>query len=149
MRSSAIALVFLLVGCSTGGTTSLPTISPAPPSSSSSPLPELQPRLDAIGILLTACVARLRGEPVDPADNCAHLMPDVTGVIDEVEKQSDKLPPGGRSAVEQVRKALTEIAPCEPWFAAGGTSADAQLDLRCDKAWDGLFKAYSVVRNAA
>ena len=149
MRSSAIALVFLLVGCSTGGTTSLPTISPAPPSSSSSPLPELQPRLDTIGTLLTACGARLRGEPVDPADNCAHLMPDVTGVIDEVEKQSDKLPPAGRSAIEQVRRALTDIAPCEPWFAAGGNSSDTQLDVRCDKAWNGLFKAYSAVRNAA
>lgn len=150
MRYSAIALVFLLVGCGTGGnTTSLPTITPAPPSSSSSPLPELQPRLDAIGILLTACIARLHGEPVGPADNCAHLMPDVTGVIDEVAKQSDKLPPGGRSAVEQVRTALTEIAPCEPWFAAGGKSADAQLNVRCDKAWDGLFKSYSAVRNAA
>lgn len=149
MRSSAIALVFLLAGCGTGVTTSLPTITPAPPSLSSSPLPELQPRLDAVGTLLTACVARLRGEPVDPADNCAHVMPDVTGVLDEVEKQSDKLPPNGRSAVEQVRKALTEITPCEPWFAAGGTSPDAQLDARCDKAWDGLFKGYSAIRNAA
>ena len=148
MRSSAIALVFLLVGCGTG-TTSLPTITPAPPSSSSSPLPELQPRLDAIGTLLTACIPRLRGEPVDPMDNCAHLMPDVTGVLDEVEKQSDKLPPSGRSAIEQVRKAITDIAPCEPWFAAGGNSTDGQLASRCGKAWDELFKGYNALRNAA
>ena len=148
MRSSAIALVFLLVGCGTG-TTSVPTITPAPTSSSASPLPELQPRLDAIGTLLTACLPRLRGEPVDPMDNCAHLMPDVTGVLDEVEKQADKLPPSGRSAIEQVRKAITDIAPCEPWFAAGGTSTDGQLDSRCDKAWDELFKGYNALRNAA
>lgn len=148
MRHSAIALAFVLVGCSTG-TTSLPTITPAPTSSSVSPLPALQPRLDAIGILLTACIPRLRGEPVDQADNCAHLMPDVTGVLDEVEKQSDRLPPAGRSAVEQVRRSLTEIAPCEPWFAAGGASADGQLNARCDQAWDGLFNGYSTLRNAA
>lgn len=148
MRHSAIALVFVLVGCGTG-TTSLPTITPTPTSSSVSPLPALQPRLDAIGMLLTACLPRLRGEPVDRMDNCAHLMPDVTGVLDEVEKQSDKLPPAGRSAVEQTRKSLTDIAPCEPWFAAGGTSADAQLDDRCNKAWDALFKNYNALRNAA
>ncbi|MEV6237775.1 hypothetical protein [Lentzea sp. NPDC051838] len=148
MRSSAIALVFLLVGCGTG-TTSLPTITPAPTSSSASPLPDLQPRLDAIGILLTACIPRLRGEPVASVDNCAHLMPDVTGVLDEVEKQADKLPPPGRSAIEQTRKALTEIAPCEPWFAAGGTTADGQLNARCGKAWDELFKSYTALRNAA
>ncbi|MEU0877325.1 hypothetical protein ABZ345_01900 [Lentzea sp. NPDC005914] len=148
MRSSAIALVFLLVGCGTG-TTSLPTITPAPASSSASPLPELQPRLDAIGTLLTACLPRLRGEPVDQMDNCAHLMPDVTGVLDEVEKQADKLPPSGRSALEKVRKAITDIAPCEPWFAAGGTSPDGQLDARCGKAWDELFKGYNALRNAA
>ena len=82
-------------------------------------------------------------------DNCAHLMPDVTGVLDEVEKQSDKLPPAGRSAVEQTRKSLTDIAPCEPWFAAGGTTADAQLNDRCTKAWDALFKNYNALRNAA
>ncbi len=148
MRSSAIALVFLLVGCGTG-TTSLPTITPAPPSSSSSPLPELQPRLDAVGTLLTACVPRLRGEPVDAMDNCAHLMPDVTGVIDEAEKQAGKLPPPGRSAIEQVRRAIKEISPCEPWFAAGGSTADGQLNARCSKAWDELFKGYNTLRNAA
>ncbi|MDX8029151.1 hypothetical protein SK803_02965 [Lentzea sp. BCCO 10_0856] len=148
MRYSAIALAFVLVGCSTG-TTSLPTITPAPTSSSASPLPELQPRLDAIGTLLTACIPRLRGEPVDQMDNCAHLMPDVTGVVDEVEKQSDKLPPTGRSAIEQVRRSLTGIAPCEPWFAAGGASADGQLNARCKEAWDGLFKGYNALRNSA
>ncbi|MGW6929036.1 hypothetical protein ACWGE0_03165 [Lentzea sp. NPDC054927] len=148
MRYSAIALAFVLVGCSTG-TTSLPTITPAPPSSSASPLPELQPRLDAVGVLLTACIPRLRGEPVDQMDNCAHVMPDVTGVVDEVEKQSDKLPPPGRSAIEQVRKSLTDIAPCEPWFAAGGVSADGQLNARCTEAWDGLFKSYNALRNSA
>lgn len=148
MRSSAIALVFLLVGCGTG-TTSLPTITPAPPSSSSSPLPELQPRLDAVGTLLTACIPRLRGEPVDAMDNCAHLMPDVTGVVDEAEKQAAKLPPPGRSAIEQVRRAIKEIGPCEPWFAAGGSSSDGQLNARCGKAWDELFKGYNTLRNAA
>lgn len=148
MRYSAIALVILLSACETG-TTSLPKITPAPGSSSASPLPELQPRLDAVGMLLTSCVARLRGEPVDPVDNCVHLMPDVTGVIDEVEKESGKLPPAGQAAIAEVRRQLAEIAPCEPWFAAGGTSADAQLNSRCDKAWDGLFKGYSAVRNAA
>lgn len=148
MRYSAIALAFVLVGCGTG-TTSLPTITPTPPSSSVSPLPELQPRLDAIGILLTACIPRLRGEPVDRMDNCAHLMPDVTGVVDEVEKKSDKLPPAGRSAVDRVRKSLTGIAPCEPWFAAGGASADGQLNARCNEAWDELFKSYNALRNAA
>ncbi|MET9631200.1 hypothetical protein ABZX92_27425 [Lentzea sp. NPDC006480] len=148
MRSSAIALVFLLVGCGTG-TTSLPTITPAPTSSSASPLPQLQPRLDAIGILLTACIPRLRGEPVDDVDNCAHLMPDVTGVLDEVSQQADKLPPQSRSAIEQVRKALIDIKPCEPWFASGGTTADGQLNSRCGKAWDELFKSYNALRNAA
>lgn len=148
MRSSAIALVFLLVGCGTG-TTSLPTITPAPTSSSASPMPELQPRLDSIGILLTECIPRLRGEPVESVDNCAHLMPDVTGVVDEVSKQADKLPPASRSAIEQIRRALTEIAPCEPWFASGGTSGDGQLNARCGKAWDELFKAYNALRNAA
>ena len=63
MRYSAIALAFVLVGCGTG-TTSLPTITPTPTTSSVSPLPALQPRLDAIGVLLTACIPRLRGEPV-------------------------------------------------------------------------------------
>ncbi|GGU17401.1 hypothetical protein [Lentzea flava] len=149
MRYSAVALVLLLVGCGSAGTTSLPTITPAVTSSSSSPLPELQPRLDAIGTLLTACLPRLRGEPVDPVDNCAHLMPDVKSVIDEVEKQAGKLPPNGRSAVEQVRRALTGIEPCEPWFAAGGSSTDGQLDARCGKAWDELFKGYTTLRNAA
>ncbi|GAB2810380.1 hypothetical protein [Lentzea nigeriaca] len=149
MRSSAIALVFLLVGCGSAGTASLPTITPDATSSSSSPLPELQPRLDAIGVLLTACIPRLRGEPVDNVDNCAHLMPDVKGVIDEVEKQTAKLPPNGRAAVEQVRKALTDIKPCEPWFAAGGSSADGQLNARCGKAWDELFKGFTTLRNAA
>ncbi len=148
MRYSAIALAFVLVGCGTG-TTSLPTITPTPTTSSVSPLPALQPRLDAIGVLLTACIPRLRGEPVDQMDNCANLMPDVTGVLDEVEKQSDKLPPTSRSAVEQARRSLTDIAPCEPWFAAGGSSADAQLDDRCNKAWDALFKSYNALRNAA
>ncbi|MET8764482.1 hypothetical protein [Lentzea sp. NPDC004782] len=148
MRYSALALVFVLLGCGTGGTSSLPTITPAPTSASSSPLPGLQPRLDAVGTLLTACLARLRGEPVDPADNCARLMPDVTGVLDEAEKQSGKLPPAGRAAIEQVRRALTEIGPCEPWFAAGGSSADGRLDARCGKAWDELFKGYNALRNA-
>jgi hypothetical protein len=148
MRYSAIALAFLLLGCGTG-TSSLPTIKPAPASSTGSPLPDLQPRLDAIGVLLTDCAARLRGEPVAPADNCTHVMPDVTGVIDEVEKQSAKLPPAGQSALAEVRRQLTEIAPCEPWFAAGGTSADGQLDARCEKAWDALFDGYSAVRNSA
>jgi hypothetical protein len=147
MRYSAIALAFVLVGCSTG-TTSLPTITPTTTSSSTSPMPELQPRLDTIGILLTACIPRLRGEPVDGMDNCAHLMPDVTGVVDEAEKQSDKLPPTGRSAIEQVRRSLTGIAPCEPWFAAGGASADGQLNARCAEAWDGLFKSYTALRNS-
>lgn len=149
MRYSALALVFVLLGCGTSGTSSLPTITPAPTSASSSPLSGLQPRLDAVGTLLTACLARLRGEPVDPADNCARLMPDVTGVVDEAEKQSDKLPPSGRAAVEQVRRALTEIGPCEPWFAAGGSSEDGRLNARCGKAWDELFKGYNALRNAA
>lgn len=148
MRYSAIALAFLLVGCGTS-TTSLPKIAPAHTSSSSSPLPDLQPRLDAIGTLLTACITRLRGEPVDPADNCVHVLPDVTGVIDEVEKQSSKLPPSGQAAVAEVRRQLTAIAPCEPWFAAGGTSADAALNARCDEAWNALFQGYNAVRNAA
>ncbi|GAA3623573.1 hypothetical protein GCM10022267_07120 [Lentzea roselyniae] len=148
MRSSALALVFLLVGCGSE-TTSLPTIVPAPTSSSASPLPELQPRLDAVGVLLTACIPRLLGEPVDRMDNCAHLMPDVTGVVDEAGKQAAKLPPAGRSAIDQVRKALADIAPCEPWFAAGGVSADGQLDARCDKAWDELYQSYNALRNAA
>lgn len=148
MRSSAIALVFLLVGCG-ATTTSLPTITPAPTTSSTSPLPELQPRLDAIGTLLTACIPRLRGEPVDRMDNCAHLMPDVSGVVDEVEKQAGKLPPAGRSAIEQIRKALAGIEPCEPWFAAGGASPDGQLNARCDKAWAELYRSYNALRNAA
>ncbi|WP_330274917.1 hypothetical protein OG205_04245 [Lentzea sp. NBC_00516] len=148
MRYSAIALAFLLLGCGTG-TSSLPTIKPAPTSSTGSPLPDLQPRLDAIGVLLTDCAARLRGEPVAPADNCTHVMPDVTGVIDEVEKQSAKLPPAGQTALTEVRRQLAEIAPCEPWFAAGGTSADGQLDAACKKAWDALYDGYSAVRNSA
>lgn len=148
MRYSAIALAFLLLGCGTG-TSSLPTITPAAPSATGSPLPDLQPRLDAIGVLLTECAARLRGEPVAPADNCARVMPDVTGVIDEVEKQSAKLPPAGQAAVTDVRRQLAEIAPCEPWFAAGGVSPDGQLDARCKKAWDALYSGYSAVRNAA
>ena len=148
MRHSAIALAFLLAGCGTG-TSSLPTITPAPASSAGSPLPDLQPRLDAIGVLLTDCAARLRGEPVDPADNCTHVMPDVTGVVAEVEKQSSKLPPAGQAALAEVRTQLAAIAPCEPWFAAGGTSADSELDARCKKAWDALFRGYSAVRNAA
>ncbi|NKE62898.1 hypothetical protein FXN61_41730 [Lentzea sp. PSKA42] len=147
MRYSALALVFLLFGCGSG-TTSLPTITPAPTSSSVSPLPELQPRLDAIGVLLTACIPRLRGEPVDPVDNCAHLMPDVTGVLDEVDKQAAKLPPAGQAAIAETRRHLAEIAPCEPWFAAGGVSADGSLNARCDKAWDALFKSYNALRNA-
>ncbi|MEU3644547.1 hypothetical protein AB0E59_14305 [Lentzea sp. NPDC034063] len=148
MRYSAIALAFLLLGCSTG-TSSLPTITPAVPSVTGSPLPDLQPRLDAIGVLLTDCAARLRGEPVAPADNCTHVMPDVTGVIDEVEKQSAKLPPAGQTALAEVRRQLAAIAPCEPWFAAGGVSADGQLDAACKKAWDALFDGYSAVRNSA
>lgn len=148
MRYSAIALAFLLAGCGTG-TSPLPTITPAQTSSTGSPLPDLHPRLDAIGVLLTACAARLRGEPVDPADNCAHVMPDVTGVMDEVEKQAAKLPPAGQAAITEVRTQLAEIAPCEPWFAAGGTSADGQLNARCEKAWAALFKGYNAVRNAA
>ncbi|MFD9700197.1 hypothetical protein [Lentzea sp. NPDC059081] len=148
MRYSAIALALLLVGCGTS-TTSLPTITPAAPSQSAAGLPDLQPRLDAIGVLLTDCVARLRGEPVDPADNCVHVLPDVTGVIDEAEKQSAKLAPAGQAALADVRRRLTEIAPCEPWFAAGGASGDAQLDTRCGKAWDALFQSYNAVRNAA
>jgi len=149
VRYSAFALVFVLLGCGTSGTSSLPTITPAPTSAPSSPLSGLQPRLDAIGSLLTACVAGLRGEPVDPADNCARLMPDVTGVLDEAGKQSDKLTPAGRAAIEQTRRALTEIGPCEPWFAAGGASADGQLNARCGKAWDELFKGFNALRNAA
>ncbi len=148
MRYSAIALVLLLAGCGTP-TSSLPTITPAAPSSSAEGLPDLQPRLDAVGVLLTACVARLRGEPVDPADNCVHVLPDVTGVIDEAEKRASKLPPAGQSAIADVRRQLAEITPCEPWFAAGGTSADEQLDKRCEKAWNGLFQGYNAVRNAA
>ncbi|WP_434443411.1 hypothetical protein [Lentzea sp. E54] len=148
MRYSAIALAFLLLGCGTSPS-SLPKITPVPASSAGSALPELQPRLDAIGVLLTACLARLRGEPVDPADNCARVMPDVTGVIDEVEKQASKLPPSGQAAISDVRRQLTEIAPCEPWFAAGGVSADAELDARCKKAWDALYNGYNAVRNAA
>ncbi|GGM85725.1 hypothetical protein GCM10011609_22330 [Lentzea pudingi] len=148
MRYSAIALAFLLVGCGTG-TSSLPTITPAAPSVTGSPLPDLQPRLDAIGVLLVDCAARLRGEPVAPADNCTHVMPDVTGVIGEVEKQSAKLPPAGRAALAEVRRQLAEIGSCEPWFAAGGASADAQLDAKCKKAWDALFSGYSAVRNSA
>ncbi|MET9230271.1 hypothetical protein [Lentzea sp. NPDC003310] len=148
MRYSAIALAFLLLGCGTG-TSSLPTITPAAPSATGTPLPDLQPRLDAIGVLLTDCAARLRGEPVAPADNCTHVMPDVTGVIDEVEKQSAKLPPAGQAALAEVRRRLAEIAPCEPWFAAGGASGDGQLDDRCRKTWDALYSGYSAVRNAA
>lgn len=148
MRLSVIALAFLLVGCGSSST-SLPTITPASPSSHGSALPELQPRLDAIGVLLTACVARLRGEPVDPADNCAHLLPDVTAVVDEAEKQSDRLTPAGQAALAEVRRQVGELAPCEPWFAAGGTSADADLNSRCTKAWDSLFQGYSVIRNSA
>lgn len=148
MRYSAIALAFLLLGCGTG-TSSLPTITPAATSATGAPLPDLQPRLDAIGVLLTDCAARLRGEPVAPADNCTHVMPDVTSVIDEVEKQSTKLPPAGQAAIADVRRQLAEITPCEPWFAAGGVSADGQLDARCEKAWDALYSGYSAVRNAA
>ncbi|MDX3661676.1 hypothetical protein PV646_30605 [Streptomyces sp. ID05-26A] len=148
MRYSAIALAFLLLGCGTG-TSSLPTITPAAPSVTGSPLPDLQPRLDAIGVLLVDCAARLRGEPVAPADNCTHVMPDVTGVIAEVEKQSAKLPPAGQAALTEVRRQLAEIGSCESWFAAGGVSADAQLDAKCEKAWDALFSGYSAVRNSA
>jgi hypothetical protein len=148
MRYSAIALALLLAGCGTS-TTSLPTITPATPSSSAAGLPDLQPRLDAIGVLLTDCVARLRGEPVAPADNCVHVLPDVTGVIDEAEKQSSKLAPAGQAAIADVRRQLAEITPCEPWFAAGGVSGDRQLDARCGKAWTGLFQSYNAVRNAA
>ncbi|WP_394618314.1 hypothetical protein JNUCC0626_04210 [Lentzea sp. JNUCC 0626] len=148
MRYSAIALALLLVGCGTG-TSSLPTITPASTTATGSPLPDLQPRLDAIGVLLTDCAARLRGEPVAAADNCAHVMPDVTGVIDEVEKQSAKLPPAGQTALTEVRRQLTEIGSCEPWFAAGGQSADGDLNARCEKAWNALYKGYNAVRNAA
>ncbi|GHH28904.1 hypothetical protein [Lentzea cavernae] len=148
MRYSAIALAFLLLGCGSG-TSSLPTITPAATSATGSPLPDLQPRLDAIGVLLTDCAARLRGEPVAPADNCSHVMPDVTGVIDEVEKQSAKLPPTGQAAITDVRRQLAEIAPCEPWFAAGGVSEDGQLHARCKKAWDSLYQGFTAVRNAA
>ncbi|SDG57520.1 hypothetical protein SAMN05216553_109153 [Lentzea fradiae] len=148
MRHSVIALALLLVGCGST-TTSLPTISPASPSSHGSALPELQPRLDAVGALLTACVARLRGEPVDPADNCARLLPDVTAVVDEVERQSAKLAPAGQAAIADVRRQVSELAPCEPWFAAGGASADASLDNRCGQAWDALFQSYHVIRNSA
>ncbi|HEX7309048.1 hypothetical protein [Lentzea sp.] len=148
MRYSAIALLLLLAGCGTS-TSSLPTITPASASSAAEGLPDLQPRLDAIGVLLTDCVARLRGEPVDPADNCVHVLPDVTGVIDEADRQSSKLPPAGQTALADVRRQLTDIAPCEPWFAAGGASADDQLNTRCRKAWDGLFQSYNAVRNAA
>ncbi|HUQ62034.1 hypothetical protein [Lentzea sp.] len=148
MRYSAIALALLLAGCGTS-TTSLPTITPAAPSPSAAGLPDLQPRLDAIGVLLTDCMARLRGEPVAPADNCVHVLPDVTGVIDEAEKQSSKLAPAGQAAIADVRRQLAEITPCEPWFAAGGVSSDGQLDARCGKAWKGLFQSYNAVRNAA
>jgi hypothetical protein len=148
MRYSAIALAFLLVGCG-AGTSSLPRITPAVTSATGSPLPDLQPRLDAIGVLLTDCAARLRGEPVAPADNCSHVMPDVTGVIDEVEKQAAKLPPAGQAALSDVRRQLAEIGPCEPWFAAGGVSEDGQLNARCKKAWDALYNGYNAVRNSA
>ncbi|MFD5826384.1 hypothetical protein [Lentzea sp. NPDC060358] len=148
MRYSALALALLLVGCGTS-TTSLPTITPAAPSSSAEGLPDLQPRLDAIGVLLTDCVARLRGEPVDPADNCVHLLPDVTGVIDAAEKQSSKLTPAGVAAIADVRRHLGEVQPCEPWFAAGGASGNEPLDTRCRKAWDALFQSFTAVRNSA
>jgi hypothetical protein len=141
MRYSAIALAFLLVGCG-AGTSSLPRITPAVTSATGSPLPDLQPRLDAIGVLLTDCAARLRGEPVAPADNCSHVM-------HEVEKQAAKLPPAGQAALSDVRRQLAEIGPCEPWFAAGGVSEDGQLNARCKKAWDALYNGYNAVRNSA
>ncbi|KOV83817.1 hypothetical protein [Nocardia sp. NRRL S-836] len=142
------ALALLLSAC--GSETSVPTIAPisalAP---SASPLADQHERLDAIGTLLTACAARLRGEPVDPADNCAKVMPDVAEVIGEAEKKADRLPPSTRSAVTEVRRQLGEIAPCEPWFAAGGQSADARLNQQCGDAWRALYKSYSAVRNTA
>lgn len=143
-----VVLALLLSAC--GSETSVPTIGPlsAPPSETS-PLADQHARLDAIGDLLTSCVASLRGEPVDPADNCAQVMPDVAQVIGEVEQKSDRLPPPTRNAVNDVRKRLGEIQPCEPWFAAGGRSADGKLDQQCKDAWTALFQSYSTVRNAA
>jgi hypothetical protein len=143
-----VALALLLSAC--GSETSVPTIAPtSAPAPAVSPLADQHARLDAIGTLLTACIPRLRGEPVDPADNCAKLMPDVAQVIGEVEKKADRLAPPTRTAVTDVRRQLGEIEPCEPWFAAGGQSADARLDQRCGDAWNALFKSYSTVRNAA
>ncbi|QFU91662.1 hypothetical protein YIM_32505 [Amycolatopsis sp. YIM 10] len=136
----------LMTACGTEPPTTTP---PAPATSSSSPLPELRTELDAIGILLAACIPRLTGQPVDPVDNCANLMPDVSEVIGKVEQQADRLPEAARGAVGEVRRQLTEIAPCEPWFAAGGQTGDGQLDARCNQAWDQLYASYATVRKAA
>lgn len=147
MRHLAV-LAFLLTAC--GSETSVPMIAPMSTAGSEvSPLADTHARLDAVGTLLTSCLPRLRGEPVDPADNCAKVMPDVADVISEVERKADQLPSSARAAVNDVRRQLTEIEPCEPWFAAGGHSDDARLNQRCDNAWKNLFKSYSTVRNAA
>ncbi|MGZ3145988.1 hypothetical protein ACVDFE_29150 [Lentzea chajnantorensis] len=143
-----VALALLLSAC--GSETSVPAIAPtSAPEQTVSPLADQHARLDAIGTLLTSCVTRLRGEPVDPADNCAKVMPDVSEVIGEVEKKGDRLSPTTRTAVADVRKQLGEIQSCEPWFAAGGQTADPRLDQRCRDAWDALFRSYSAIRNAA
>ncbi|WP_154697639.1 hypothetical protein [Lentzea guizhouensis] len=147
MRHLAV-LALLLSAC--GSETSVPTIAPISAAApAASPLADQRARLDAIGTLLTACIPRLRGEPVDPADNCAKLMPDVAEVIGEVEKKADQLAPTTRNAVADVRRQLGEIAPCEPWFAAGGQTADTRLNQMCNDAWNALYQSYSTVRNAA
>ncbi|MEU0463758.1 hypothetical protein ABZ215_07130 [Amycolatopsis sp. NPDC006131] len=141
-------LAVVLTACSAG--TPTPTTAPSTTATSpSSPLPELRTKLDAIGVLLAACIPRLMGQPVDPVSNCANLMPDVAEVIGEVEQKADRLPEAARTAIGEVRRQLAEIAPCEPWFAGGGRSADPQLDLRCSLAWDNLYASYTEVRKAA
>ncbi|SFA78138.1 hypothetical protein SAMN05216266_101388 [Amycolatopsis marina] len=141
------ALTVLLTACD--AETSVPTSAPsATATSASSSLPELRPKVDAIAVLLAACVPKLAGEPVDPIDNCANLMPDVAEVISEVEQQADPLAEAARTAIGEVRRQLAEIAPCEPWFAGGGRTDDGQLDFRCNQAWDSLSASYDALRDA-
>lgn len=140
-------LAVLLAACAAERPISTTAPSSTAPSGTS-PLPELRPKLDAIGILLAGCIPRLAGDPVDPIDNCANLMPDVAEVINEVEQKADRLPEAARTAVGEVRKQLAEIAPCGPWFAQGGRTADGQLNHRCNQAWDNLYASYSTVRKA-